>query len=693
MGIIDKSTTRHISTTRRDLAFAILLLLAMLVFLCLSSTAQAEELENSWRYTNGMPNSLTSGETSAGNSSGAGTLTPQSSSSDLLFGVDVSSWDYDIDWGAAKNAGVNFAIIRCGRGQSYNDAYWTTNVSGCQNNGISFGTYLYSFATDTDSAAAEAYHVLNQLSAAGLGPNDMALPIYLDMEDSSTADLSTDTYVTVFNTFRSVLNAAGYQNVGVYANCNWWRNYLCDIELDSTLRWIAHWDVSDPFLYYSDLEPKGFGIWQYGPATVNGISVEADGDYINANLLESYYSSVYDYDYYIANNPDVAAAYNGDRMQTLQHFLTCGMNEGRQAIDPSTFNVYRYRSYNPDVALAYGWTNLQGMYYHYISCGRYEGRTHAGANPAVGEGGFITSLSGTDYSPVYDYAYYTSNNADVAACYSDRWGYPDPSAVLSHFVGGGMNEGRQASADFVLSYYRSNYDDLRSAFGSDNKAYYIHYIECGQREGRIADRLLNTLSIYSSNETTQASTNTATPSPTAAATAIATPDNAASSTSAVSPTPTASGSSETSPTADAGISAASEKSISIVINGAGNMTVTNTSLEKAVAASGVAPAEITSLEIISGTLADTDIAYLTKTAQASSGEQAYIFSSLASLNIDEGVTLDGAYTDSAGVSHEDVQGLLSGMRLHVLPRLVKVMHGQTTFLAATPSVEATPKVS
>ena len=42
------------------------------------------------------------------------------------------------------------------------------------------------------------------------------------------------------------------------------------------------------------------------------------------------YAYVYDYDYYIANNPDVAAAYSGDYMLTLRHFVKYGMAEGRK---------------------------------------------------------------------------------------------------------------------------------------------------------------------------------------------------------------------------------------------------------------------------------------------------------------------------------------------------------------------------
>ncbi len=49
-----------------------------------------------------------------------------------------------------------------------------------------------------------------------------------------------------------------------------------------------------------------------------------------------------------------------------------------------------------------------------------------------------------------------------------------------------MKEGRQASLDFNLGFYKNRYADLRNAYGSNNKAYYIHYISFGKKEGRQA---------------------------------------------------------------------------------------------------------------------------------------------------------------------------------------------------------------
>lgn len=52
--------------------------------------------------------------------------------------------------------------------------------------------------------------------------------------------------------------------------------------------------------------------------------------------------------------------------------------------------------------------------------------------------GAVTVYNGVDYSAVFDYNYYISNNGDIKAAFGD-----DDVAVLAHFVNYGMSEGRR----------------------------------------------------------------------------------------------------------------------------------------------------------------------------------------------------------------------------------------------------------
>ncbi len=187
------------------------------------------------------------------------------------------------------------------------------------------------------------------------------------------------------------------------------------------------------------------------------------------------YSAVYDYDYYIANNPDVKKAFKGDDEATLAHFINYGMAEGRASSPNFSADVYRNRY--PDLRHVYG-RDTKSYYMHFVVYGHTEGRTATGSGNVVNA---ITSLNGVDYSLVYDYNCYIKHNPDVEKAFNG-----DDMATLAHFVNYGMNEGRVSSPKFNVDVYKNKYSDLRTAFGNNLKSYYLHYINYGYKENREA---------------------------------------------------------------------------------------------------------------------------------------------------------------------------------------------------------------
>lgn len=91
------------------------------------------------------------------------------------------------------------------------------------------------------------------------------------------------------------------------------------------------------------------------------------------------YAAVYDYDYYISHHADLKAAFGADANAALQHFVTFGMNEGRQG--NASFNVGAYKNRYADLQNAFG-GNTKSYYIHYIQFGKAEGRTATGGAPA-----------------------------------------------------------------------------------------------------------------------------------------------------------------------------------------------------------------------------------------------------------------------------------------------------------------------
>ena len=260
----------------------------------------------------------------------------------------------------------------------------------------------------------------------------------------------------------------------------------------------ASFDVQSYFNEYPDLRAAfGFDLVKYYEHYVT--AGKAEGRHgTGCSKIEGYattingvdYSSVYDPSFYLSNNEDIRNAFSKrspagvvmiDDAAVLRHFVSCGMAEGRRGSE--SFDVLSYYNRYPDLRRAFG-ANLTALYGHYLSSGRAEGRI---ANGCASLAGAVASQGGTDYSPVYDFDFYTSNNGDVLSAFTTVKGglrFVDDAAVLRHFVSCGMAEGRRGSDSFDVYGYRNRYADLRKAFGQNLKSYYIHYLNCGIKEGR-----------------------------------------------------------------------------------------------------------------------------------------------------------------------------------------------------------------
>ena len=78
-------------------------------------------------------------------------------------GVDISAANGNVDIKRIKDAGYDFVMIRCGYGsdiKSQDDSQFENNVKKCDEIGMPWGVYLYSYALTVEDAKSEAQHVL-----------------------------------------------------------------------------------------------------------------------------------------------------------------------------------------------------------------------------------------------------------------------------------------------------------------------------------------------------------------------------------------------------------------------------------------------------------------------------------------------------------------------------------------------------
>ena len=167
--------------------------------------------------------------------------------------IDVSVHNGVIDWDKAKASGIGGVLMRCGYGsdiESQDDKMFKRNADECSRLGIPFGVYLYSYAKNTDMAKSEADHALRLVKGYKL-----SYPLYIDVEEASQSGIAKD----VVKVFCEAVKAAGYMP-GVYANENWWNNYL--VGVDSYTKWVAKYGVNNG---QPGNKPNvsNFDIWQY----------------------------------------------------------------------------------------------------------------------------------------------------------------------------------------------------------------------------------------------------------------------------------------------------------------------------------------------------------------------------------------------------------------------------------------------
>ncbi|MCO6558782.1 MAG: RICIN domain-containing protein [Bifidobacterium sp.] len=201
--------------------------------------------------------------------------------------VDVSEHQGTIDWQAAKNAGVEGAIIRIGFGWGNRLDYQAQrNINECKRLGIPFGIYLYSYAYDNDSAWAEGIDTVNKLHGAGVSPGDLSYPVFYDLEHWSWTGHTPPTnpwvYDAMVKTWYGALGAYGYNSLSVYSYTYYLNTSLNTPDTRNNTRWVASYGARTNFPYASN--DRG---WQYADngnvSGIGNVDINAFGNYNYSN--------------------------------------------------------------------------------------------------------------------------------------------------------------------------------------------------------------------------------------------------------------------------------------------------------------------------------------------------------------------------------------------------------------------------
>lgn len=185
-------------------------------------------------------------------------------------GIDISKWNGTVNFQKLKQS-QDFVFIRIGYGISLKkDEKYEANVRGCEQAGIPYGIYFFSYACNLDQAKTEMDTLIPALKGT-----HASYPIVIDMEDDGykkrhgNPSFQTLANITYYECKR--LEEAGYYAM-YYASKDWHDNMLkYKSGLNTIDFWLAHWGISKP--------STSCGVWQYtSKGKVEGINGYCDQD-------------------------------------------------------------------------------------------------------------------------------------------------------------------------------------------------------------------------------------------------------------------------------------------------------------------------------------------------------------------------------------------------------------------------------
>ncbi|MCR5719443.1 MAG: glycoside hydrolase family 25 protein [Lachnospiraceae bacterium] len=192
---------------------------------------------------------------------------------DSYMGIDVSKWQKEIDWNLVKDAGIDFAIIRCGyrgtkTGTIVKDPYFDINMENARKAGIKLGVYFYTQALNEVEAVEEASAVISLIK-----DKKVELPVFIDVEPAAKGsranDLDKETRTFVCDAFLRTVENAGY-TAGIYSCRSWYNDKLDMNILGRYFIWLAEYRKEPLYKGY-------YKMWQYtSKGSVPGIEGNVD---------------------------------------------------------------------------------------------------------------------------------------------------------------------------------------------------------------------------------------------------------------------------------------------------------------------------------------------------------------------------------------------------------------------------------
>jgi GH25 family lysozyme M1 (1,4-beta-N-acetylmuramidase) len=186
-----------------------------------------------------------------------------------VLGIDVSSYQKNVNWASYKSQGRVFAYIKATEGTSYRNPYFASQFDGSAKAGFIRGAYHFANPSGASGKAQADYFVRYGRGWAGDGKT---LPGVLDIEynphGSTCYGLSKTAMVKWISDFVTQYKKRTTRDAVIYTTAGWWSKCTGNTTKFNTTNplWVARWGSSAGTLpgkwpYYT--------FWQYSSNPVD----------------------------------------------------------------------------------------------------------------------------------------------------------------------------------------------------------------------------------------------------------------------------------------------------------------------------------------------------------------------------------------------------------------------------------------
>lgn len=212
-------------------------------------------------------------------------LTPifafSSATSSTYEGIDVSSWQGNIDYSQVKSSGIDIVYIKSSESY-YVDSFFEQNYSNAKSAGLKIGFYHYLTATNVTDAISQARFFVSTICSK-------TVDCKLVMDFETFNGLNNYEINQISEAFLSEVQKLTNKEVAIYSD-----TYNASQTFNSSISnyplWVAQYDVSEPS---SNGTWSNWIGWQYtDQGTVNGIDSYVDKDIFSSDIFLSDTSAI-----------------------------------------------------------------------------------------------------------------------------------------------------------------------------------------------------------------------------------------------------------------------------------------------------------------------------------------------------------------------------------------------------------------